>query len=115
MHWSTDGIDVNPVKWEFQISYALGHDQEFFPAATSVFIEQAPNQVAAGAWRHYIAEIADVDAMTLVEPDAVAMVTVRRVTNGATENTDTVYGLTVDFHYESDRDSTPNKAPDFYI
>ena len=62
IHWSTDGIDINPVKWEFQISYALGHDQDFFPASTSVFAEQTPNQVSAGAWRHYVAEIAEVNA-----------------------------------------------------
>ena len=114
IHWSTDGVDVNPVKWEFQISNALGHDQSFFPAATSYFVEQLPNQVAVGAWRHYIAEVSDEDALTLIEPDAIAMVTVRRVTNGAVDNTDNVFGITVDFHYEADRDSTPNKAPDFY-
>ena len=115
IHWSTDGVDVNPVKWEFQIAYALGHDQEFFGAAVSTFIEQTPNQVSVGAWRHYVAEVAEVDAMTLTEPDAIAMVTVKRVTNGAVDNTDLVFGLTVDFHYESDRDSTPGKAPDFYV
>ena len=114
IHWSTDWIDENTVKWEFQISYALGHDQDFFPATTSVFVEQAPNQVAPWAWRHYIAEIGDDYAMTLTEPDAIAMVTVRRVTNWAVDNTDKVFWLTVDFHYESDRDSTPNKSPDFY-
>lgn len=114
IHWSTDGVDENSVKWEFQVSQALGHDQDFFPAATSMFVEQVPNQVAPGAWRHYVAEVGESDAFTMVEPDAIAMVTVRRVTNGAVDNTDTVFGLTVDFHYESDRDSTPNKAPNFY-
>ena len=114
IHWSTDGVDTNPVKWEFQVSHALGHDQAFFPAAVSVFVEQTPNQAATGAWRHYIAEVSEVDAMTLVEPDAIAMVTVKRVTNGAVDNTDNVFGLTVDFHYEADKDSTPNKSPDFY-
>jgi hypothetical protein len=61
-----------------------------------------------------ISEVALADALTLVEPDELILVTLRRVTNGATENTDSVFGLTVDFHYEADRAATPNKAPDFY-
>ena len=61
-----------------------------------------------------VAEVADEDALTLLEPDELILVTVRRVTNGAVDNTDDVFGLTVDFHYESDRDSTPNKVPNFY-
>ena len=114
IHWSTDGIDTNTVKWEFQISRALGHDQAFFPAATSYFVEQAPNQTASGAWRHYVAEVADIDALTLIEPDEVILVSVRRVSNGAVDNTDTVFGLVVDFHYEADKNATLNKSPDFY-
>lgn len=115
IHWSTDGIDTNSVKWEFQISRALGHDQDFFPAATSYFVEQQPNQVASGAWRHYIAEVGDIDALTLIEPDELILITVRRVTNGAVDNTDTVFGIIVDFHYEADKSATLNKAPDFYV
>ena len=114
IHWSTSGIDTNSVKWEFQISRAKGHDQEYFSAETSYFIEVQPNQTASGAWRHLIAEITDVNALVLLEPDELILVTTRRVTNGATDNTDDIFGLTCDFHYERDRYATPNKAPDFY-
>ena len=114
IHWSTDGTSTDSVKWEFQIARALGHDQGFFGAATSIFVEQQPNQVALGAWRHYIAEAADEDALTLTEPDELIFVTVRRVTNGGVDNTDAVYGMVVDFHYEADKSATLNKAPDFY-
>ncbi len=114
VHWSTDGTDTNSVKWELQVSRALGHDQAFYGAATSYFVEAQPNQVSSGAWRHYISEVSDEDALTLTEPDEVILVTLRRVSNGATDNTDKVYGLTVDFHYEADRSATLNKAPDFY-
>jgi len=55
------------------------------------------------------------EALILTEPDELILVTLRRVANGATENTDTVFGLTVDFHYESDRRSTPNRSPNFYV
>jgi len=43
-----------------------------------------------------------------------SLVTLKRVTNGGTDNTDDVFGLMVDLHYQSDRDATRNKVPDFY-
>jgi hypothetical protein len=111
VHWSTNGTNVQPVKWEFQISRALGHNQANFPAPTSVFVTQAAQGTA---WRHMVAECDIADALTLAEPDELILVTLRRVTNGATDNTDGVFGLCVDFHYESDRHATLNKAPNFF-
>jgi hypothetical protein len=61
-----------------------------------------------------VAEVAVADALTLTEPDELILVTLKRITNGGTDNPDTVFGLMVDFHYESDRDTTPLKAPGFY-
>jgi len=110
IHWSTDGNDTNTVKWEFQVIRAIGHDQEYFSAETSYFVEQAPN----GAWRHMVAEVSDADSIEMNEPDELFLVTVRRVTNDGTDNEDNIFGITVDFHYEADKDTTPNKSPDFY-
>lgn len=110
-HWSTDGTSTATVKWEFNIQRALGHNQANFAAPTVVTVEQAAQGTA---WRHMIAEVSIGDALTLTEPDELILVTLRRITNGGTNNTDAVYGLTVDFHYQADRDTTPNKAPDFY-
>ncbi len=114
IHWSTDGTDTNSVKWEFQVSRAKGHDQAYFSAETSYFVEQLPNSITSGAWRHYVAEISDEDALDLDEPDEMVLIVVRRVSNDATDNADSVFGITVDLHYEADRDSTPNKSPNFY-
>jgi hypothetical protein len=111
VHWSSNGTSVQPVKWEFQLSRAIGHNQAYFGAETSLFKQQASN---GGAWRHMVAEVDIADAITLTEPDELILVTLRRVTNGATDNTDTIFGLLVDFHYESDRSATPNRAPNFY-
>ena len=112
VHWSTNGTSLEPVRWEFQISRAKGHNQEYFSAETSYFVEQSSN---GGAWRHLVTEMPLVDALILTEPDELILVTVRRVANGGTENTDTVFGLLVDFHYETDRHTTPNRAPNFYV
>lgn len=112
VHWSTNGTSTLPVRWEMQISRALGHNQAYFSAETSVFVEQSSN---GGAWRHLVSEVTEADALILTEPDELLLVTVRRVANGGVENPDMVFGLLMDFHYESDRLSTPQRAPDFYI
>ena len=72
--------------------------EEIIQSVTEVLLEKVEDLIESG----------------LTEPDAIAMVTVKRITNWAVDNTDKVFWLTVDFHYESDRDSTPNKSPDFY-
>ena len=111
VHWSTNGTDANPVKWEFETMRALGHQQAAFSAPVTTTVTQNAHGTA---WRHMIAEVDIADIITLTEPDELILVTLTRITNGATENTDAVFGLMVDIHYESDRDSTLNKAPNFY-
>ncbi len=110
-HWSTNGTSTATVKWEFQIMRALGHNQANFGAPTTITLEQAAHGTA---WRHMIVEVGLSDALTLTEPDELILVTVKRVTNGGTNNLDTVFGLCCDLHYQSDRHSTLNKDPDFY-
>ena len=114
VHWATSGTSTESVRWEFQILKAKGHDQEFYGAAISYFVEAQPNQTALGAWRHYVTEIDIGQALVGLEPDTNVLVTLRRVTNGAVDNADDVSAQTVDFHYEADRDTTPNRAPAFY-
>ena len=111
VHWSTNGTDINTVKWEFQVLRAL-RDTGQFSTLNSYTVEQAG---AGAAWNHNVAEVLDADKLTLTEPDELILVTLRRLTNGTgTENNDKIFGLTVDMHYESDRDSTLNKASNFY-
>jgi hypothetical protein len=111
VHWSTNGTNIQPVRWECTVRRALGHNQANFGAPIVILITQA---AAGTAWRHMVAECGDADALTLTEPDELVLVTLRRVANGGTENTDTVFGLMVDFHYEADRATTPSRAPNFY-
>ena len=111
VHWSTNGTSTNTVKWEFEILRAIGHNQANFGSPATITVEQA---AAGTAWRHMVAEVATGDKLTLTEPDELILVTLKRVTNGGTENADTVYGLTVDMHYQSATNATLNKSPDFY-
>jgi hypothetical protein len=110
VHWSTNGTSLNTTKWELHIQRALGHNQAAFGAPVMVSVTQAASGVA---WQHMIAEVSLADALTLTEPDELLLVTLRRVTNGGTDNADSVFGLCVDLHYESDRHATLNKAPNF--
>ena len=111
VHWTTSGTQTNTVRWEFQIARALGHNQANFTQVTTSYVEQA---AGGTAYRHRVAEVSDADVLILTEPDELILVTLKRVTNGGTNNTDTVFGLMVDLHYESDRHVTRNKSPDFY-
>ena len=110
-HWSTNGSDTAVVKWEFEVTRALGHQQAYFGGEVTLSVEQAG---WAGPWRHMVAEVDLSDALILTEPDELLLVTLRRVSNGAVDNANEVFGLVVDMHYEADRDSTPNRMPDFY-
>ena len=111
VHWTTNGTNTASVAWRLDIARALGHQQAAFTQVPSVTVTQAASGTAN---YHMVAEVADADALTLIEPDELILVTITRVSNGGTDNTDTVYGLMVDLHYESDRDTTPNKAPNFF-
>lgn len=111
VHWTTNGTSTNTVKWELSYTIAKGHNQEAFPADTVINVEQAGSGTA---WQHMISESADVDAFDAPEVDSIVLMRLRRVTNGGTDNADTVFGLFVDLHYQMERTGTLNKSPDFY-
>ena len=109
VHWSTDGTNVQPVKWQMTYTIAPGHDIGNFPADTVISVEEA---AAGTAWRHMVTEhptgfaMPDIDSLFIAE--------LKRVTNGGTDNTDNVYGLFMDLHYEVGQFATPNRLPPFY-
>ena len=111
VHWSTNGIDTNTVKWELSFTYAKGHNQEAFPAETTLNLEEA---ASGTAWQHMITEATDAEAFTAPEVDSIILMKVRRVTNGGTDNADQTFGMFIDMHYQKDRFGTPQKSPDFY-
>lgn len=110
VHWSTNGTQTNTVKWEFHIQRAL-RATGVFGAPTVISVTAAPSGVA---YTHEVTEVADVDALTLTQPDELILVSLRRVTNGGTNNTNTIFGLMVDMHYEAGQAATINKAAPFW-
>lgn len=111
-HWMTNGTETNSVKWEFTYSYAKGFNQEAFSTTgTTIAAEQA---ASGTAHQHMVTETAAITIPGLTEPDGLIMMRLERVTNGGTNNTDTVYLLEADVHYQSTNASTVGRAPDFY-
>ena len=110
MHWSTDGTDDGNVQWEFTIIRALGHQQAAFDTVTTITVEAAH---MGTQWGHNVTETS-ADPITFTEPDELVIVLVKRIAASSDENTDSVFGLTVDWHYQADREGTLNKSPDFY-
>jgi len=111
-HWLTDGTDTNPLKWEFVYTYATGFDQAAFdPTGTTVTVEQA---ASGTAYQHMVRET-DAIPIGIGEPDGLIHVRVGRITNGATDNTDDVFMLTADIHYQTTGiKGTRNRIPGFY-
>ena len=109
VHWCVNGTDTNTVKWQLTYSIATGHDQESFTADGIITVEEAANGTA---WRHMVTE--DTGGLSLIEPDTLIIMELERITNGGTNNADTVFGLFVDFHYQTAQYSTPNRLPTFY-
>jgi hypothetical protein len=112
VHWLPSGTDVNTVKWEFSYTFAKGFDQEAFDSAGStISCEEAGPGVA---YQHMVTETAAITISELTEPDGILHVRVKRVTNGGTDNADTIFMLTSDVHYQSTNIATIGKAPSFY-
>lgn len=114
-HWSPgNNTDTGTVRWGIEYSIAKGHQQEAFPATSTVYIEQAAS--TGTAYMHYIAETPTADALdsSSFEPDTVIMCRVFRDANHANDTfTGDAFLFQVDLHYQKSKVGTKNKRPDF--
>ena len=46
--------------------------------------------------------------------DTLVIAELTRITNGGTENTDTVFAMFIDLHYQTQQYGTLNRTPNFY-
>jgi hypothetical protein len=112
VHWLPSGTDANTVKWSFAYTFAKGFDQEAFDTdGTTVTAEEAG---PGTAFQHMVTESAAITVAGLTEPDGIIYVNITRVTNGGTDNTDDIFVLTADLHYQSTSMASSGKAPSFY-
>lgn len=116
VHWVCPTSASGTVRWGFEYTVAKGHQQQAFPATTTVYVEQATNGTPH---MHYVGEVSEanaIDGAALgIEPDTVIQV---RVFRDGTHVNDTleedVFGLFIDLHYQADKATTPNKVPNFF-
>lgn len=120
MHWFPDGTNTQPVKWQFEYAYAKGFNQGAFDFSlaesplTNAGIATAQSAGPGVAYQHMVTETSAITIPDLTEPDGLIHTTISRITNGGTDNTDAIFGLTADIHYQSTNMATKQKAPGFY-
>lgn len=112
-HWAITTTAVETVTWGFDVSYAKGFTQAFFPATINKTVALATNGTAH---EHYISEvqITGAGALTLadIEVDGLILARVYLSANtGAVEP----FLFTADIHYQSNNIGTKQKTgPGFY-
>jgi len=116
IHWIPSTSGSGNVVWNLSWTAARGHNQGAFGFAnpTTFKITQAAPGVA---YQHMIAEASEAQAVSItgMEPDTVICWRVWRdpADVGDTYDAD-VFSNFFDIHYDVDRFSTINKAPNFY-
>lgn len=116
VHWVGTTTTVGTVRWGFEYTVAKGHQQQAFPTTTTVYVEQS---TTGTAYTHMVGEVSEgnaIDGAALgIEPDTVILVRLFR--DGAHVNDtleETVFGIFLDLHYQADKATTPQKAPNFF-
>lgn len=113
-HFSPPGgsTATGVVRIGFEYTVQKGHQQGAFPATTTVYVDHSID--SADPYGHRIAEVSDAQAFSAFEADSLILMRVFR--NGSHANDtfgDPIFGLTADIHFQTDRQSTPNKSPPF--
>jgi len=100
------------ITWRFGYVISKGHQQSqslTVPETSFDMTYTATGTEIAG--EHIILECSDLQAFDLIEPDTIVTSRVELVSENVSG---LIYGIMCDLHYETDRHSTLNKAPDFY-
>jgi hypothetical protein len=112
VHWSPNTTSTGVVRWGFEYTVAKGHDQEAFPASTTVYVEQTIS--SNKQYQHIISEVTDAQPFDAFEADTLILMRVfRDAGNPADTFPDAVHAFTADIHFQADKDVTPNKSPPF--
>ena len=112
IHWSPNTTSTGVVRWGMEYTVAKGHDQEAFPATTTVYVE--PDITSNKQYQHLVSEVSDADAFDAFEADTLVLMRIFRDAGHANDTfPDPVHAFTADIHFQANKDYTPNKAPPF--
>jgi hypothetical protein len=119
-HWAhaSTSVTTGSTTWEFETTYAKGHNQAAFPASKITTVTQ---NASTTQYQHMIAEtpISSAGGSTtlidnsLFEPDGIFLVRVRLTANTMT-GTPLPFVFLADMHYQSTGIGTKSRAPNFY-
>lgn len=112
VHWGPITTNTGVVRWGFEYTIAKGHDQEVFPASTTVYIN---HDIASNKqYQHIISEVTDGDSFSAFEADTLILLRLFRDAGDAADTfPDDVFAFELDIHFQSDRSTTKNKVPPF--
>lgn len=113
IEWFTNGTNTNTVVWQLTYYFARAMAQDSFGfggVGTTITITQAPSGIA---YQHMTAESTAITIANL-EPDTMIIGELKRISNGGTNNTDTVFAVTTSISYQSNTPGTKNRNPNFY-
>lgn len=109
INWTTNGTQVRDAKFEIEYTICIGDGQAVFPAPSTI----SPIQTASGtAYKPMTAEYAT--PIVIAEPGTNLSWRIKRVTNGGTDITDTLFILSIELHIQADRIGSSAKSPPYY-
>lgn len=115
LHFTTTSTASGVVRLGFEYTYAKGHQQAKFPAATTLTLNV--NVPANSDHLHFVAEMPEGQGIpgTNIETDGVVLMRIFRDAGHVDDTfTGTIFGILVDLHYQTSQYATPNRAPDFF-
>jgi hypothetical protein len=114
LHFATTSSASGVVRLGFEYSFAQGHSLGTFPATTTLYLNFTVP--ANSQYVHFVAEVPEGQGIpgTGVDTDGVVLMRIfRDAANAADTFPATIFGILADLHYEVDRYSTINRAPNF--
>lgn len=114
IHWAVNSAATGVVRWGIEYTVAKGHGQMAFGPSTTVYVEQTSDGTP---YKHYVAEVSLADAIPglNIEPDTLILCRFFRDAEHPNDTlADDCFVFCVDLHYQAERATTPNKAPNFF-
>ena len=116
VHWfpETAMIAGDTVTWRVYYIVAKGHNQGDSLTVTRNFFDITYTSPVGGtiAGDHIVTESSDIQAYLLKEPDTIILAEIQLLGKTFAGN---VYGVQSDLHYQSDREVTVSKKPNFNV
>lgn len=114
IHWAINSNAVGTIRWGIEYTVAKGHSQMAFGPTTTVYVEQTTDGTP---YKHYISEVSEANAIPglMIEPDTLILARFFRDGEHANDTLEAdAFVFCVDLHYQAERATTPNKAPNFF-